>query len=48
MFALKILTVLNVLRTNMTLSLLPSRSHPQLWNTDLEHPSTLLIKNDFY
>ena len=24
------------------LSLLPSRSHPQLWNTDLECPSTLL------
>ena len=29
------------------LSLLPSRSHPQTWYTDLERPSTLLIRNDF-
>ena len=29
------------------LNLLPSRFHPQLWNADLECPSTLLIRNDF-
>ena len=29
------------------LRLFPSRSHPQLWNTDLVRPLTLLIRNVF-
>ena len=37
----------HLFNSSFQLSPLPSRSHPQLWDTDLERPSTLLIRNDF-